>query len=115
MRRLAAIFVLIVLPLQWTYAAVAEYCQHEANRTAQQHVGHHAHNHVDPPSDQDGSKNGSLDWDCPACHHSAGAFVPSVTVDGLPTGASRMVVLSSRVIPHRAPDNPFRPPLIAGA
>jgi hypothetical protein len=46
MRRLIAIFVLVFLPLQWSYAAVADYCQHEETRSAQKHVGHHAHKHV---------------------------------------------------------------------
>ena len=39
MRRWIAIFILI-LPLQFSWAAVASYCQHASQRTA---IGHHEH------------------------------------------------------------------------
>ncbi|NCV41106.1 MAG: hypothetical protein EBW11_11190 [Betaproteobacteria bacterium] len=40
MRKFLAIFLLVLLPLQFSWAAVAGYCQHEAGVTAN-HPGHH--------------------------------------------------------------------------
>ncbi len=61
MRKLI-IFFLIVLPLQWSTAAVAAYCQHETESKAQQHVGHHAHDHQ-ASADLGGSDPADSDFD----------------------------------------------------
>ena len=114
MRRLIALFILLALPLQWTFAAVGEYCQHESTPAAQQHVGHHAHQHVDKPGNKE-SKKGAADWDCPACHHLTGAFAAMVAVMPLPIDTALQPAFVSDAVPQRAPDNPFRPPLSAGA
>lgn len=45
MRRLLVLFLMVIFPLQSVWAAVGSLCQHEAGRTAQQHLGHHAHQH----------------------------------------------------------------------
>ena len=42
MRRWLAILLLVCLPLQFSWAAVADYCMHESGETAD-HVGHHDH------------------------------------------------------------------------
>lgn len=44
MRRLVAIVLLMLLPLQSIWAAAAPYCQHEATPTSA-HPGHHTHEH----------------------------------------------------------------------
>lgn len=41
MSKLLAIFLLILLPLSWTTAAMAAYCKHETVLTEQNHIGHH--------------------------------------------------------------------------
>ncbi|WP_431778059.1 cation efflux protein, CzcI family [Ottowia caeni] len=46
MRRWIAIFILI-LPLQFSWAAVASYCQHESEPAKTEHIGHHEHKHAD--------------------------------------------------------------------
>lgn len=116
MRRLVALLILIVIPLQWTYAAVADYCEHEAAPAAQQHVGHHAHEHVDDPGrpDSDVPTDGSRDADCPACHHAAGGALPGVLDTSFASEGLRVVASASREVRHRDPDTPFRPPLSAG-
>jgi len=43
MRRFIAIFLLVLLPLQTVWAAVAPYCLHEAEQKQSQHLGHHQH------------------------------------------------------------------------
>ena len=115
MRRLVALVILLALPLQWTFAAVGEYCQHESIPTAQQHLGHHAHQHVDKPGSKENSKKGGADWDCPACHHLTGAFIALMVVVPVRVDARLKPQFTSEAIPQRAPDNPFRPPLTAGA
>lgn len=115
MYRFVALLVLCLLPLQWTFAAVSEYCKHETGPAEQQHVGHHSHQHVDPPVDDGDQKKASFDWDCPACHHAAGAAVPSIMASAPVPALPLLTVFSSRAISHRAPENPFRPPLALGS
>ena len=44
MRRWLTVFLLILLPLQLSWAVAATYCAHEADPAAR-HVGHHEHRH----------------------------------------------------------------------
>lgn len=69
MRRLFAIFLLVLLPLQLSWASVAPYCQHETDSQAQ-HLGHHDHQHQ-TANDKDGPDSklpGQVDNDCGTCH-----------------------------------------------
>lgn len=52
MRRFIAIFLLMLLPLQFSWAAVGVYCGHESGAWAQ-HLGHHEHAHQHAPAEQD--------------------------------------------------------------
>ncbi|MFN0184110.1 MAG: hypothetical protein ACKVQR_09870 [Aquabacterium sp.] len=100
-RRLLAIFLLAILPFQFSWAAVASYCEHEIQGDG--HFGHHDHDrdhahHVgassdagpaadlsgDPSStpDETGGATGdktpdAIDLDCTHCHGSCscGALV----------------------------------------
>ncbi|MDO9234841.1 MAG: cobalt-zinc-cadmium resistance protein [Aquabacterium sp.] len=45
MRRLIAIFLLVLLPFQAVWAAVEPYCLHESTQSQTQHLGHHEHEH----------------------------------------------------------------------
>jgi len=77
MRRWFAILMLALLPLQFSWAAVAAYCGHETGQHAE-HLGHHEHQHTDhaiadkdsAPADQ--SAPAVFDFDCGHCH---GAYV----------------------------------------
>lgn len=92
MRRWLLVFLVLLLPLQFSWAAVASYCQHESaaatSPTQQQHVGHHEHQHhgdatpvqAQPdkgakaaPTDTDTGPD-TLDLDCGTCH--AGCCAP---------------------------------------
>jgi hypothetical protein len=55
MRRYLAIFLLVLLPLQYSWAAMASYCEHETSVTAK-HPGHHTHDHASVDH-QESSKN----------------------------------------------------------
>jgi len=45
MKKFLAIFLLVLLPLQFSWAAMASYCEHETSVTAT-HPGHHTHDHA---------------------------------------------------------------------
>ena len=113
MRRFVAILILCVLPLQWSYAAVAEYCQHEEVVSAQDHVGHHAHKHVDKTSDHKTKKVSFGDLDCPSCQHSTTFTIIDLPAAPTPCASVAPIIFLSQSIPQRSPDNPFRPPLPA--
>lgn len=79
MKRLLFVFVLLVIPLQSSWAAVAAYCKHE-NGVAAKHVGHHVHKHQGASSDAAGDPPrgiDSLDGDCGFCFLGTMNFVQS--------------------------------------
>lgn len=102
--RLLAIVLLALLPLQFSWAAVASYCAHEVDGTG--HFGHHTHHHhhgagapgVDPAADDDASPDKAADpvgVDCGHCHGTFSvipmlqAALPDVPASALPrAGAS---------------------------
>ena len=85
MRRWLAILMLTLLPLQFSWAAVASYCGHET-QAGMAHFGHHDHQHHADASDGagldtdpttitdvnsdagDGKAPGAMDLDCGHCH-----------------------------------------------
>ena len=85
MRRWLAILMLTLLPLQFSWAAVAAYCGHESGQHAQ-HLGHHEHQHTgqaaadkgSAPADQ--SAPAGFAFDCGHCHGTC-ASMPA-PVDG---------------------------------
>jgi hypothetical protein len=88
MRRWLAIFLLALLPLQFSWAAVAAYCGHETGQHAQ-HLGHHEHQHTgqatvdtdSAPADQNASAG--FDFDCGHCHGTC-ASMPAPAGDVAP-------------------------------
>lgn len=81
MRRFLAVILLAMLPLQFSWAAVASYCEHETQAGAG-HFGHHEHEHhadigtdaepaaaLEVSADVQGDKApGAVDLDCGHCH-----------------------------------------------
>ncbi len=79
MKRLLTILLLVLIPLQVTWAAVGVYCQHESDMVTQ-HIGHHTHEHKSDSSSTDKSDSTSksvFDNDCGTCH--AGCFAVLVS------------------------------------
>ena len=67
MRRWLSMFLLIVLPLQISWAVAATYCQHETGST--QHFGHHDHKHHAEDNQKLAKASPSdVDNDCAVCH-----------------------------------------------
>ena len=90
MQRWCAILLLALLPLQFSWAAVAGYCAHESDAQVQ-HLGHHEHQHAGhaaaaqdlDPAGKTGPS--ALDLDCGHSH---------TTCCALPALVGRLIVLS---------------------
>lgn len=114
MCRWFAILMLALLPLQFSWAAVAVYCEHESGQAAQ-HLGHHDHDHASlsnadqasAPSDQ-GSPAG-FDFDCGHCHGTCASMpapsgdMASLTLASHPIAPVEGVV---RTLPQSPPERP---------
>ena len=107
MRRALLVCLMLMLPLQWGWAAAAAICKHEASGPS--HFGHHEHKH-DQHSASAVQPDGT-DTDCATCH---GTGVPALMVGAaltLPALVSPPPATAPQRWVQRAPDNPLRPPL----
>lgn len=124
MRRWLALFLFVLMPLQFTWGVAAAYCGHEGGpersrepSSLSAHFGHHEHQHesaaaADPQADKlKLGKQGSPlpDNDCDYCH--LGAAKPLALVPApLPLpGAQTLVDTAEPPFSSRAPDHPDRP------
>ena len=66
------VFMLALLPFQFSWSAVATYCTHESTTSDTQHVGHHEHKHessrVAEQVEMSGLSVDQFDADCWVCH-----------------------------------------------
>jgi hypothetical protein len=91
-RRWLTIFLLLLLPLQFSWAAAASYCGHETSASAAQHFGHHAHAHQqgDAPADDAASNDDgapAADRDCDYCNlFGAKPLIPKLLSFAAPSG-----------------------------
>jgi hypothetical protein len=106
MRRFVAILLLLVLSVQFSWAAAASYCEHEKDATPQ-HIGHHEHEHsqaepevdkspVDAPDEDGSNKATGAHADCAYCHLSAAKNFSTSTM-ALPRGAASSPALAATV------------------
>ncbi len=90
MRAFLIALLLLVVPLQASWAAVGGYCQHESGEAAQ-HVGHHEHQHESNFANDYVGKDiveettalnslGIADSDCAVCHATATAILTTSIV-----------------------------------
>ena len=80
MRRWLVVLMLLVLPVQFVWAAAMPYCAHEAAASASKHPGHHQHVHQGgsdaAKASDDGAGSGAHHADCASCHAGAAATLP---------------------------------------
>ena len=114
MRRWLTILLLVLLPTQMSWAAVADYCAHETGAAAD-HVGHHDHDaHGHAPSltgdlDADLDNGPSASADCDHCHgQCAGMLVSSFSAPLDRIVASPAPAADARCAAHAAAQ-PERP------
>lgn len=112
MRRWIAILLMIVLPLQLSWAVAANYCQDEQGQNAQ-HFGHHVHLHHDgvDAGKQLAKGKQQADRDCGCSGHLCGAHLLPAGLKVLPevfSGASFNAVVP-RAYPSSDPPRIERP------
>ncbi len=115
MRRLLVLLLLVLLPLQSSWSALASYCEHET-RLESAHLGHHEHLHADgraakaADATADDQAPGAPDLDCGICH-GAGTGMPPLA-SALPderTAAPRPRAIADATAAGQAPARPERP------
>lgn len=79
MRSLVMIFLLVLMPMQFTWAALSVYCPHETGASERQ-VDEHNHQHqheagADQEDRNDPHATGNVDADPGACHSGQGAVI----------------------------------------
>ena len=97
MRKLVAIFLLSLLSLQTSWAAVAGYCQHEQGASAR-HFGHHEHQHEAHKAGQSGI---TVDADCSLCQ---AGFLSALMIDSC-------ITVAALTFAGLADANDMRPPV----
>ena len=120
-----AIVLLAFMPLQFTWAAVASYCRHEA-QVEVSYVSHHHHQHhadagedAVPRVDLDANLNStadakgdeapdSMDIDCGHCHGSCVILTLPATLPGMPGSAPLHPTFDDATGAH-TPARPERP------
>ena len=111
MRRLLLFFLLALLPLQFTWAAAAGYCSHEAvPNTA--HFGHHAHaHHGDDAAEKTGASSAQTasDMDCHACHGMSNALYQDTSATPLWAQDMQLAPPVRFSLPTPSPQRPERP------
>jgi hypothetical protein len=111
MRLWMIIFLAILMPLQFSWAATSRYCQHESD-VSSKHLGHHSHQHQTTErkaSHADLAKVVALDMDCGTCHAGCSMAIQAQdvveTVDLTLQIAPRPLVQSSPA-PEDRPERP---------
>ncbi|MGI4848200.1 MAG: cation efflux protein, CzcI family [Janthinobacterium lividum] len=106
MKKFLLIFLLIVLPVQYSWAAAVAYCTHEKEQST--HFGHHVHQHQGQKSDDNGSnKLVKVHSDCSVCQFAAHApltsFTPDIAIPVLVTHWATNIVRFTSHIPDTPP------------
>lgn len=109
-KKFLLIFLLAMLPFQFTWSAAASYCQHEESK-AVQHFGHHVHKHAvsaDKAGDQDHPQL-KVDDDCGYCHLSCQPSVLSLPILFAPAEGIALTEAPPRLYSSPVPDGPRKP------
>lgn len=79
MRRWLIVSLMLLMQVQFAWAAAAAYCGHEPNTAASAHFGHHEHRHQGAGvqgADDAGTGIASLHLDCESCHLGTSVNLP---------------------------------------
>lgn len=110
-RRFVLVFMMCLLPLQWSWAAAASVCEHESGGKA--HFGHHEHQHADDTGSDAGSHSGPAAEhpDCQVCHGVGAACVAPFEGNAHLWAARAPYPDYARVLPDPPVESFLRPPL----
>jgi hypothetical protein len=122
MRRCVLVLMLVLLPLQWSWAAVGSVCAHEPDG---QHFGHHLHQHAgeaDAHVDDEGGESpagGAGDGaslgahpDCHSCHGLGLGALGGPTESALGWTVNRQLFFYRHHLPDPPVEGLLRPPVI---
>ncbi|KQQ86738.1 hypothetical protein [Massilia sp. Leaf139] len=100
MKRIFLIVLLVLLPLQFSWAIAGTYCAHE--EAAAPHFGHHVHKHDDTGDDgKHEAKKLQADPDCDYCHHvPSNAIAPAAPACAQPGPSMHLRTESPRFSSH---------------
>jgi len=104
-------FLMVLMPLQFSWAATGQYCQHEKDISSK-HLGHHVHQHPSPDRTDSNGDLGSVqvtDADCGTCHAGCSIALPKSEDTG--SNQSKLVFAAhprdpSNPVPPDIPDRP---------
>lgn len=115
MRRLILIFMMCLLPLQWSWAVAGSVCEHE---TGNAHFGHHEHQHhgsddgVSHDTDSEKTPDASGNHpDCQVCHGLGAAFAQDTEAGPAVWTARGGWPAYRGVLPEPPIESLLRPPL----
>ena len=117
MRRLIIIFMLVMLPLQVSWAAIAAYCNHETGAAAQ-HLGHHEHqHHAQDSQPEKEAPSSQFDGDCGFCQFSGIGWMSISPSPALSHAAPEATVnrFDANLLSSFRPDRPERPKWVRAA
>ena len=107
-RKFLLALLIMMLPVQYSWAAVSAYCSHEDAATAKAHFGHHVHKHVSNAGGDGHSKPTSSHTDCHFCHLNWSMAFDSTAIIAFAMPA--LVMARDQVLtPHYIPSRPERP------
>jgi hypothetical protein len=110
MRRFILVFMMVLLPLQWSWAAAGSVCGHETHGG---HFGHHQHQHeaAGGAAADDSDVSFANHPDCQACHGVCAGVLTAAADVGPRWSADRPVPAYSRYLPDPPVETLLRPPL----
>ncbi len=114
MRRWLLVFLLALLPLQLSWAAVAAYCQHGQVSDRGAHFGHHEHQQAEADADghqHQAAKKGlyAPDCDCATCHLGHAVTLPGEPATAPPPMGPPRVAAQHALPASHIPPLPERP------
>ena len=117
MKKYLAIFLLVLMPLQLSWAAMASYCQHETEVTAM-HPGHHTHDHASddrPVTGRDAAQSAGMDHDCATCHLGCSTALISDVSNTIVAASDDHPLHLQAIASHLSRERPERPqwPMLA--
>ena len=119
MRRFILVFMMLVLPLQWTWAAAASVCEHES---AGAHFGHHDPKHAGTSESASGTSEASpaadlsgSHPDCHTCHGMGAGCIAASSAHGPGWHDSAPLPAYGRYFPEPPIEGLLRPPMTFAA
>lgn len=119
MRQWLIVLMLVLLPAQFSWAAVSAYCGHETG-AGTNHLGHHehdAHEHGHAPGDNKAGKDtpAGLSHDCGHCHGQCAALSCWADAGAVALVSAPPAARAEAPLPVRAMAPPERPQWHAAA